>query len=210
MSRFFYWFVKITAWPVQKLVFRTKIFFESNKKGQRKIKGPAIVVSNHTSVYDYAVMLFVFRSRVLRYQMAEVLFKKRFLGWFLKAMGGIKVDRDSHDFGFIERSKEILDLGGVVGVFPESRLPKPEEERPLPFRPSAAYLSLYSGVPVVPVYISGGYFKKNGIKVVIGDTIDLRDRYDESKSEKENLESLSDLLRDKIIELGTKVDVKQN
>ena len=107
MSKAFYWFLKITAWPVQKIVFRTKIYFEDKAKQSRIIKGPAIIVSNHNSVYDFAVMLFVFPFRILRYQMAEVLFKKRRLRWFLKALGGIEVNRDSYSFGFIEKSKNF-------------------------------------------------------------------------------------------------------
>ncbi|MBQ5503594.1 MAG: hypothetical protein IIT95_00710, partial [Oscillospiraceae bacterium] len=74
---FFNWFVKITAWPAQKIVFRTRHIYEDRSLQSRSIKGPAIIISNHTSVFDYAALLFVFFGRTLRCQMAEVLFKKR-------------------------------------------------------------------------------------------------------------------------------------
>ena len=109
MIQFFNWFTKITAWLVQKICFRTKIYYEAKKEQGRHIKGPAIIISNHTSIYDYAAFLFVFFSRTLRYQMAEVLFKKALLRNFLKAMGGIFVDRDSNDFGFIDKSQKVLE-----------------------------------------------------------------------------------------------------
>ena len=191
MKGFFNWFVKITAYPIQKLVFRTKIYYEDKKIQSRKIKGAAMVVSNHTSVYDYAVELFVFFSKTVNYQMAEVLFEKKPLGSFLKALGGIKVDRNAFDFGFIEKSKEILDKGGAVGVFPESRIPKEGEERPLEFKPSAAYLALYASVPII-----GKPFMTN-------------DYYDEGKTEKENMENISASLRRRIIELGRLLDEKR-
>lgn len=60
MIRFFNTFTKITAYPVQKACFNTKILYEDKSVQNRRIKGPAIVVSNHTSVYDYAVLLFCF------------------------------------------------------------------------------------------------------------------------------------------------------
>ena len=138
LIKFWNAFVKITAYPVQKAVFRTKVCYEDKRAQSRRIKGSAVIVSNHTSVWDYGVYLFVFFFRTLRCQMAEVLFNKKPLGLFLKMMGGIRVDRDARDFSFVAKSQEILEKGGVVEIFPESRLPLKGEERPLPFKPSAA------------------------------------------------------------------------
>lgn len=209
MKSFFNWFVKITAYPVQKLIFRTKIYFEDKRVQSRKIKGSAIVVSNHTSVYDYAVELFVLYPRTVNYQMAEVLFEKKPLGAFLKALGGIKVDRKAFDFGFIEKSKDILDKGGVVGIFPESRIPGENEERPLEFKPSAAYLALYADVPIVPVYTDGKYFCKERARVIIGKPFVASDYLDPAKSDRDNIMIISEKLREKIIQLGRMLDEKQ-
>ena len=49
---FFNRFVKITAYPVQKLIFRTKVYYQDKNVQSRHIKGAAIVISNHTSVFD--------------------------------------------------------------------------------------------------------------------------------------------------------------
>ena len=202
MVHFWNWFAKITGWPVQFVCFRTKVYYENRATCSRRIKGPAIIISNHTSVFDYAVYLFVFFSRTLRFQMAEVLYKKRLLGWFLRRMGGIYVDRDGFDFGFVTKSEEILSRGGVVGVFPESRLPKPGEERPLEFKTSAAYIALRAGVPVIPVVTNGSYFNlKKRARVMIGEPINADDLSDPSLGEKEDLKSVSAKLRERIIEL---------
>ena len=104
MSRIFQSFVRVTGWVPELCAFRTKIHYEDKNIQKRRIKGPAIIISNHTSVYDYAVMLYVFNTRYLRYLMAELLFNKKPLGAFLKAMGGIKVDRDNYNFSFIKKS----------------------------------------------------------------------------------------------------------
>ena len=142
LTEFFNGFVKVTGWPAYKIAFRPKVYYEDKSVQGRHIKGAAMVVSNHTSVFDYALLLFVFFTRTLRVQMAEVLFQKQPLGLFLRMMGGIYVNRDTHDFGFLSESEEHLRKGRVVGVFPESRLPLKGEETPLPFKPSAAYLAL--------------------------------------------------------------------
>lgn len=194
-------FVRLTAYPVQLPVFRTKIYYEDQAVQGRRIKGAAIVISNHTSVWDYAVWMFVFFTRTLRAQMAEVLFQKQPLGLFLKCMGGLRVDRNAHDFGFVTRSQAILQKGGVVEIFPESRLPLKGEERPLPFQPGAAYLALLSGAPVIPVYTDGAYFCRQRAHVIIGKPLYARDLTDGSLSEKENLARVSAALRDKIISL---------
>lgn len=205
-NNIFNWFAKITGWPLQKVFFRTAIHYEDRSIQGRRIKGPAIIISNHTSIWDYAVWLFVFPGRTLRFQMAEVLFKKPGLGLILKWLGGIYVDRNTHDFTFIARSEKILKNGGVVGIFPESRLPLPTEKRPLPFKPSAAYLALSSGVKVIPVYTDGSYFNKVHANVVVGCPFDVREFTDDNATEKENLEKISAIMRDKIIELGQMLD----
>lgn len=202
----FNWFTKITGWPVQKICFRTAVYYEDQDIQDRKINGPAIIISNHTSVWDYAVWLFVFYNRTLRFQMAEVLFKRPGLGLLLRQLGGIYVDRNSHDFSFITKSEKILKRGGVVGIFPESRLPKPGEERPLPFKPSTAFLALSSGVKLIPVYTDGSYFNKKHANVIIGCPIYAGDFADDNASEKENIEIISNVLRKRIIELGNKLD----
>lgn len=196
----FNYFVKLTGWLPQKICFRTKIHYEDKAVQGRKIKGAAVLISNHTSVFDYAVLLFVFPLNTLRVLMAEVLYKKKFLAPFLKAMGGIYVNRDAHNLGFMTKSGKVLKKGGVVGVFPEGRLPIKGEVPPLPFKEGAALLALSSNVPVVPVFTDGSYFNlKKRANVIIGTPI-----YPENfatDDERESVDSLNRAMRDKIIAL---------
>lgn len=195
------WFVKITGWPVQKILLRTKIYYEDKAVQSRKIRGSAVVISNHTSVYDYALYLFVFWGRTLRVQMGEVLFEKKLLGWFLRRMGGIRVNRNAHDFSFLQKSEEILYQGGVVEIFPESRLPKESEKGKglLPFVTSAAYIALSTGAPIIPVYTNGAYFCKKRAEVVIGKPFFAAEYTREDCSEHENLERVSEEMRRRIL-----------
>lgn len=210
MYGFFQAFTKITAWPVQAACFRTKVHYEDKSVQKRRIKGAAIIVSNHTSVYDFAVMLFTFPFRTLRYLMAEVLFKRKGLSRFLRSMGGIMVDRDAYDFAFLEKCREVLEKKGVVGIFPEGRLPVEGEERPLPFAPSAAYLALISGAPIIPVYTNGSYFRKKRARVIIGKPIDVTSLISSELSEKENIEKVNNYLRSRIVELGNELQKQCN
>lgn len=201
MIRFFQTFTKVTAWIAQFFCFRTKIYYEDRKAQSRRIKGNAIIISNHTSVYDYAVMLFTFPCRTLRYLMAEVLFETKPLARFLRAMGGVEVNRDGMDFSFLLKAEEILEKGGVIGSFPESRLPNDGEERPLPFAPSTAYIALRSGAPMIPVYTNGSYFNRRRARVIIGRPIYAAEYLDDNLTEKENMEKLNAVMRERILEL---------
>lgn len=209
MITLFNYFVKITGWIAYVLLFRTKIYYVDKKKQSRRIKGPAILVSNHTSVYDYAVYLYVFFFRTIRYQMAEILYRKKLLKLFLNMMGGIYVNRDTHDLSFLDKSNAILNKRGVVGVFPESRIPKEDEERPLEFKQSVVVLALQSKAPIIPLYTNGVYFKKKRARVIIGEPINVFNYYDETLSEKENVKNITLLLREKIIALKGQLDEKE-
>jgi len=125
----FLWFTKITGLPLFAF-FKLKIYCEDNDKSLRHPKKPCIIMSNHTSLFDFALHLALFYFRTVRFLMAEVLFDGRpVLSRFLYAMGGIRVDRDAYDFSFVGKALDILDRGGTVGIFPEGRLPRGEKNQ---------------------------------------------------------------------------------
>ena len=207
----FHWFVRITGFLPYLFCYRTKVYYEDKKAQSRAIKGKAIVCSNHRSVMDVALMFFLFPFRTLRPLVAELIFKKNpIFTLFLKMLGAIKVDRDSHDFSFLEKSRKILDKGGVIEVYPEARLPKKGEQTPLPFTPSTAYLALLSGAPVIPVYTNGCYFQKRRARVIIGKPIYPQELYDSALSDEENIEKITTILREKVIELQYELETKIN
>ncbi len=206
MIRLFNGFVKVTGVLLWWILFRPKVYYMDKKVQGRHIKGSAVIMSNHTSVFDYALFLGIFLTRTLRYQMAEVLFRKKFLGWFLRSMGGIYVNRDTYNFSFVDESVDIINKGGVVGIFPESRLPRKGEEAPLPFKPSGSLVALRSGAPIIPVYTDGVYFSSKRARLIIGTPVYAKDFYDESLSEKDNVKLISKELRNIIVELKNELE----
>ncbi|MBQ3115974.1 MAG: 1-acyl-sn-glycerol-3-phosphate acyltransferase [Clostridia bacterium] len=204
------WFIKITGWIAHVFYFRKKVYYEDRKVQGRRIKGKAIVMSNHHAIMDFALSMYLFPFRSLRCQVAEVLYEKNFMMTFmLKVMGCIKVDRNAHDFSFLESSKKVLDKGGVIQIFPEARLPKKEEQKPLPFKPSISYLALDTGVKIIPVYTNGKYGKRERCRVIIGKPIYVRDWYDQAKTERENLAIITEKLREKVVSLAHELESKK-
>lgn len=201
------WFVKITGYIPQKLIFRMKVYYEDKSVQGRHIRKKAIVVSNHNTLFDFAVLLFAFPTRTLRCAVAEITYDKNiFMKTFLKMLGCIRIDRENYDFGFLDKMKKILDRGGVVEIYPESRLPEKDEPRPLEFKPSFVYLALESGAPVIPVYSNAEIFSNKREKLIIGKPIDVTSLYDSNLSEKENIRNITLYVRSKIIELSEKLE----
>lgn len=199
----FHWFVRITGFIPQLIVFRTRVHYEDKSVQGRHIRSKAIVVSNHNGLMDYATPLFVFWSRTLRCAVAEITYDRNFLiKIFLKMLGCVRVDRSAHDMAFLDRMRQILDRGGVVEIYPEARIPQKGETTPLEFKASYVYLALESGAPIIPIYNNGKPFSKEREQIVIGKPINVTDIYDCSITEKENVRIINDFVRSKIIELG--------
>lgn len=207
MVSLFNWFVKITGAIPQHFAIGLKTYYEDKKVQNKKIKGKAIVISNHHALFDFAAMMFLFWRRTLRCVVAEVIYAKNALmRLFLRALGCIKVDRNDYDFAFVGKAKKILDKGGVVEIFPEARLNNKGEEPLLEFKPSYVYLALESNAPIIPVYIKPRYFKKGKSRVIIGKPVDLCELYDSALTEKENIKNLNDYMKGKILELKSNLE----
>lgn len=207
MAFLFNWFVKITGWIPQLIIFKIKVYYEDKKVQDKRIKGKAIVVSNHNDLMDFAVLLFVFWRRTLRCVVAELMYEKNiFMTSLLKLLGTIRAERDTHDFSFLGRCEKVLRKGGVVEIFPEARLPRKGEETPLPFKPSAVYLALETDTPIIPVYNNAEHFSRKNMRVIIGKPINVKGLYDDRLSQKENIEKINEYLRGKILELREELE----
>lgn len=207
MISIFHWFVKLTGWIPQHFLFHTRVCYEDKTVQGRKLRGKAIVVSNHHAIMDYGVLMFVFWNRSLRCAVADVVYKKNFfMPLFLKCLGCVSVERENHDFSFLSKLKRVVDRGGVAEIYPESRLPAKGEATPLAFKPSYVHLALETDAPIIPVYNSGKRPGKKGHCVVIGTPIAVSELHDPQLSDKENIEKINDYVRSRIIELGEKFE----
>ena len=198
-------FVKLTGLLPAWLFLKPRVRCVAGAR--RRLPKPCILVSNHKSLLDFVLYLIIFPLRTVRFLMAEVLFNKsKLFGWFLGAIGGIRVDRDAFDFGFVADAIEVLDQGGTVGIFPEGRLPI--GGKPWPFTVSTAFIATRApDVPIVPIYTDGNYGLLKRANVVIGEPMFLADYRREGLDEQEQLKHLTAVLEQKVYAL--KDEVKQ-
>ena len=191
-------FTKLTGYLPAVLLFKPKIYKDSNAK--RRLPKNCILVSNHKSLLDFVLCLVIFPFRTIHFLMAEVLYNKGgFFAFLLNSWGGIKVERDQKDFSFISESIEVLDNGGAIGVFPEGRLPI--NGKPWPFTTSTAFIALHSDAPVVPIYTDGNYGIFKRASVCIGEPFHLTDYRKEDMNETESIDHLTKVLEEKVYSL---------
>ncbi|HEY3481123.1 MAG TPA: lysophospholipid acyltransferase family protein [Streptomyces sp.] len=113
-------------------------------------QGPLILAGNHSHNID-GPMLIGTCPRPLHF----LVKKEAFVGPldpFLRAIGQLKVDRESADRTAITTALGVLARGGVLGIFPEGTRGDGEFAQ---LRAGLAYFAVRSGAPVVPVAVLG-------------------------------------------------------
>ncbi|MBO5784303.1 MAG: 1-acyl-sn-glycerol-3-phosphate acyltransferase [Clostridia bacterium] len=196
----FTWFVRITGALAALPFFKPKVYCKNKEKQGKKLKKPSILVSNHISLLDFVLYLFVFWRNFVHFQVAEVMFNKsKFMNWLLLKLGCIRVDRNQFDFGFVGDSLELLDKGEIVGIFPSGRLPI--DGKPFPFKPSVIFIALRTDAPIIPVYTDGQYGLFKRARVVIGEPIYIRDYCKTEEPDQQELDALTRMLEEKVYAL---------
>ena len=205
-----YYFAFITGWPVGVLYYRSKVYYENKKIQSKKIKGPMIIVSNHTSLLDWPAIVYAFFGRYIRPIGSEMLFRKKGNAWFFKNIGIIRSERFVDNYSFLNVAKDfLLEKKGVIAIYPEAKLPKEEErENGIRFTHGATYLALDTNVPILPVFVLDTKNFKKRTKIVVGTPFMANDYYDESLTREENISNITQVLRDKVFRLRDIIDGK--
>jgi putative phosphoserine phosphatase / 1-acylglycerol-3-phosphate O-acyltransferase len=119
-------------------------------------KGAAIVVVNHRSYFDPAVIAMALgkAGRNGRFLAKKEVTDAPLLGSIVKAFGTIRVDRGSGSAAPMDSAREALRGGEVVVILPEGTIPRGEAffDPVLVGRPGAARLAAeLPEVPVIPI-----------------------------------------------------------
>jgi 1-acyl-sn-glycerol-3-phosphate acyltransferase len=117
------------------------------------LTGPLIVASNHLHDADPCIFGFFF-PRMLRTLAKQELFKYHGLKEFLQAYGAVPVKRGEADLAALRRANELLEEGYAVCIFPEGTSSKEKAQLKEGY-PGAGLIALRSGVPVLPMAITG-------------------------------------------------------
>lgn len=141
-----YWALKIVLTPLLRILFRVRT--EGTHRVPRR--GPVILASNHQSFIDSIFLPLVVRRRVTFVAKAEY-FESWKTAWFFRAVGMIPLKRDggSASQRALLAAREVLENGGVLGIYPEGT--RSPDGRLYRGHTGVARLAMQTGAAVVPV-----------------------------------------------------------
>ena len=115
----------------------------------------ALLAGNHTGYADFILMgtgPYLHGERLVRFMAKKSVFDVPVLGWLLKLMKHVPVDR-AHGGASIAPAVQMLREGNLVGIFPEATISRSFELAN--FKTGAARIAHQAGVPLVPCVMWG-------------------------------------------------------
>jgi 1-acyl-sn-glycerol-3-phosphate acyltransferase len=122
-------------------------------RGSAPQEGTSVVVaSNHQSIYDIPVLFWTVPMQ-LRIISKASLGNFPFLGWHLRRSGHLLVDRDNPGASVLKKMQRMVSQHASLIIFPEGT--RSRDGRVGRFKGGVFLLAIESGLPIVPVSVSG-------------------------------------------------------
>ena len=179
-----------------KIAFRMEITGEENKTKAGE-NGGFIICANHVNFLD-AVAVVVFSKEKIRFIGKYDLAKVGIIRWLEHLFDVIPIKRNTQDIEAMKRCLKALKNGEILGIFPEGTRRGMAKNQKV--KNGAAFMAIRSGVPVVPVGISGDFKPFGKVKIKYGEPIDMS-KYKIKGQEKEGQEMATKEIMDKIVML---------
>ena len=137
-----------------------RFIFRIHAQGLENIPedGPVMFCANHISARD-PVMIAAACKRQITFLSKKELFSVPLLGWLVKKLGAVKIDRSGSDISAIRTSVEVLNKGGALAIFPQGHRYPGIHPATTETKNGAALIAYRSGADVIPVCIKLKKFK---------------------------------------------------
>ena len=157
-----------------------RLLVPAEVRGRERVPraGGYIIASNHINWKD-PPWIECALGIPIRYMAKQEAFDLPVLGGILRGIGCFPVRRGEADRRAIATALRVLQSGLPLGFFPEGH--RSESGALLRGHPGIALLALRSGVPIVPIGVSGtkrarvGAFWRRDVRIVIGEPFVARD-----------------------------------
>lgn len=127
------------------------------------MRGPLIVISNHTGELEVAVFFALLQPRPITGWAKLEAWDNPFLNWLFSLWGLIPVRRGEGDTSALRKALRALEAGYIFGIAPEGTRNKTGKLQRA--HPGAVMLAIHSESPILPVAHWGGEsFLKNVIR----------------------------------------------
>ena len=117
-----------------------------------------IICSNHIAAKD-VIMIAAVYPKEIKFVAKKELFSVPILGWLIKKLGAVKLDRGGSDVAAIKASVNLAKSGSNVAIFPQGHRCPGLDPSTTQIKNGAALIAYKSEADVLPVYI-----KTKGVK----------------------------------------------
>ena len=179
-----------------RIAFRMEITGEENKTKAGE-NGGFIICANHVNFLD-AVAVVVFSKEKIRFIGKYDIARIGIIRWLEHLFDVIPIKRNTQDLEAMKRSLKALKNGEILGIFPEGTRKGMAKNQKV--KNGAAFMAIRSGVPVVPVGISGDFKPFGKVRITYGEPLDMS-KYKIKGKEKEGQELATKEIMDNIIML---------
>lgn len=204
-------FIKITGFIPFWLILKPKFYYSSYKAKQesKDLKDGAIIVSNHTRIFDYYVYVFKYLFSVVHTMVADIVYKIKGLPLLNKIMGNIKVSsNDPSNYIAINEAKQLLVKNKTLLIFPEGRLEEKKGEI-MEFKPTAVLLAWETNKPIIPYYINGKYSLFSRVHLIAGEKIYLRKLFPKDSVAPNDIKEMTNYLKNEIYRLKHQLEMME-
>lgn len=145
--------------PFFRLFIRLKFNYQAIPfDRQKSLKGPYLVLSNHTQESDPFFVSLSFKGPIY-YVASDMIFSIRLWSTFIKFLvSPIPKTKYRSDLATIRDIKKMVKSGGSIGLFPEGNASFSGEL--MPISPAVSKLIKMLKIPVIFFHIKGGYTTK--------------------------------------------------
>ena len=179
-----------------RIAFRMEVTGEENKTKAGR-DGGFIICANHVNFLD-AVAVVVFSKEKIRFIGKYDLARVGIIRWLEHLFDVIPIKRNTQDLEAMKRCLKALKNGEILGIFPEGTRKGMAKNQKV--KNGAAFMAIRSGVPVVPVGISGSFKPFGKVKIKYGEPLDMS-KYKIKGQEKEGQEMATKEIMDNIVML---------
>lgn len=163
----FKWFM---SWKCL-LFWRIKKIYDT-KEAKKKIRGGAVITSNHVAFVDPFVIQGVILYRRFHFIAMDELMKTKFSKWWYKHVFLTQgISRTAPSFRTVSLAGKLVSDGNLVCLFPEGHIKTDEEKVTDEFKGGAILIAYKAKAPIIPIYHEKRKSIWNMTRMVIGKPI---------------------------------------
>lgn len=165
--------IKWLGWWQCLLWYRIKKYYDG-PEAKKRIKGGAIVTSNHVGFSDPFVLQCTVLSRRWHFLHMTDLIKNKVQGWFYRRVFlSYAIDRDKPSLKTMKMLSEYAKGGNLIALFPEGHIKRDNVVDS--FKGGAVLIAYMSDRPIIPIYHKRRKSVWNMTRMVVGKSFNIKE-----------------------------------